>query len=63
VVGFLRRALGDAPDATKQRLTLGEDAQRRRLFLRGQGCVDGEIINVSKTTIMVIIMIIMTIII
>lgn len=35
VVGFLRRALGDAPDATKQRLTLGEDAQRRRLFLRG----------------------------
>lgn len=36
VVGFLRRALGDAPDATKQRIaTLGEDAQRRRLFLRG----------------------------
>lgn len=34
VVGFLRRALGDAPEATKQR-TLGEDAQRRRLFLRG----------------------------
>ena len=37
VVGFLRNSLEAAPTLKQRREDLGEDARRRRLFLRGEG--------------------------